>query len=570
MNRFKLANLVCVLALAAATSMWPADGVQAEDAEGIVQQREALAHRQRRIIFNNDGDDAMRAEKAGLTNGLTFVTGGDLREDFLRSRTSALANTHVDTISYCTTAIGLTFHHATKVGHFLDKETFEGCLSQDLMEQYGVDTLGAQVEFCRQHGLEIFWSLRMNDRHDSHPAGTRRWTYGLSPFKRDHPKYLFGVPEDWYKYGRENQRRAWSGVDYSYPEVREHIFRLIQEVCEGYDIDGVEMDFFRAPPYFPPGLDNQPARPEHLDMMTGLVRRIRRMADEVGTRRGRPILLAPRVPLTAELSRFYGLDVEQWLKEGLVDLVLAGHGNWRFRPTSMIGQAVELGHQYNVPVYAALAAFFDHPWQYIHLGGGLSGRRSWPPTGTLQAWRGASMSAWGARADGIYTFNVWDPNNQLFREIGDPDVMAGLDKIYGVAHFGSISGPPVDGSLAGSTKTGKYDVALTVELKEGQGVSADLRVGNDVHSETVSELWLRVHLAGTTGEEEVTIKLNEVGLTTSVVKDKTGHWLECLLEPSQMRIGVNKFQVMLNKRDPSTQEPILLNGLLLQVRHQGS
>ena len=93
MNGFKFANLVCVLALAAATSMWPADGVQAEDAEGIVQQRKALAHRQRRIIFNNDGDDAMRAAKAGLTDGLTFVTGGDLREDFLGSRTSALANT---------------------------------------------------------------------------------------------------------------------------------------------------------------------------------------------------------------------------------------------------------------------------------------------------------------------------------------------------------------------------------------------------------------------------------------------------------------------------------------------
>ena len=124
MYRFKFANVVFILTLAAAPSMWPAYGGQAEDAEGIVQQREALAHRQRRIIFNNDGDDAMRAKRAGLTNGLTFVTGGDLREDFLKSRTSALANTHIDTISYCTCAIGLTFHHATKVGHLLDKKTF--------------------------------------------------------------------------------------------------------------------------------------------------------------------------------------------------------------------------------------------------------------------------------------------------------------------------------------------------------------------------------------------------------------------------------------------------------------
>ena len=170
------------------------------------------------------------------------------------------------------------------------------------------------------------------------------------------------------------------------------------------------------------------------------------------------------------------------------------------------------------------------------------------------------MSAWGAGADGMYTFNVWNPNNQLFREIGDPDVIAGLDKIYGANHFSSISGPP----------SYRYEDTLTMKLKEGQGVSADLRVGNDVHSKTVSKLWFRVHLTGTTGKEKVTVKLNEVGLSTSVIEDKLGHWHECLLEPSQIRIGVNKVQVMLNKRDPSTQEPILLNGLLLQVRHQGS
>ena len=109
-------------------------------------------------------------------------------------------------------------------------------------------------------------------------------------------------------------------------------------------------------------------------------------------------------------------------------------------------------------------------------------------------------------------------------------MIAGLDKIYGVDHFSSISGPP----------SYRYDDTLTMKLKEGQGVSADLRVGNDVHSKTVSELWLRVHLAGTTGKEEVTIKLNQVGLPMSLVKDRTGHWLECYLEPSQIRIGVNK------------------------------
>lgn len=55
-----------------------------------------------------------------------------------------------------------------------------------------------------------------------------------------------GEPSDWEKYSGE-PRQSWSSLDFSYPEVREHVFSLIQEVAQNYDVDGVELDFFRSP-----------------------------------------------------------------------------------------------------------------------------------------------------------------------------------------------------------------------------------------------------------------------------------------------------------------------------------
>ena len=68
------------------------------------------------------------------------------------------------------------------------------------MEKYGRDTLNVQLDFSHEHGMEAAWCLSMNDVHDRFPQGTRRWTYGLAPFKREYPEYMMGKEGDWEKY----------------------------------------------------------------------------------------------------------------------------------------------------------------------------------------------------------------------------------------------------------------------------------------------------------------------------------------------------------------------------------
>ena len=147
----------------------------------------------------------------------------------------------------------------------------------------------------------------MNDIHDSFPMGSRRYTYGLSKFKRDNPDYMMGQEGDWEKYGRGSVRCTWTRLDFAIPEVRDHIFAIIEEVAESYDVDLIGMEFFKYWPFFRESLEGAPVEPEHVETMNDLLRRIRRMADDVGSRRGRPLLASSFVE---KLLPFFG-----WLRE---------------------------------------------------------------------------------------------------------------------------------------------------------------------------------------------------------------------------------------------------------------
>lgn len=58
------------------------------------------------------------------------------------------------------------------------------------------------------------------------------------------------------------------------------------------------------------------------------LRRVRTMTDEVGQKRGRPLLIAVRVPDSAGYAKALGLDVPRWLEEDLIDIMVAGGYFW--------------------------------------------------------------------------------------------------------------------------------------------------------------------------------------------------------------------------------------------------
>ena len=540
------------------------------------EQRQKARWRRRRIIYNNDGDDALEA-RSGLEHehdvaeALAVRASGDLVQDFLDARSTPLIGSQVDSNWYASCMAGLTFSHHTKLGGFYGKE-----IPLELVENYGRDALQVQLDFSREHGMEAAWALRMNDCHDAFPPGSRRWTYGLAPFKREHPEFMMGKEGDWEK---SDPPFPWTRLDFAFPQVREHIFAIIQEVAQNYDVDCIGMEFFKYHPFFRESLQGDPVEPEHLDLMNDLMRQIRRMADEVASRRGRPLLLAAHTPFSAADSLHVGVDLETWLAEGLIDQFMPG-GNADSPFSTSFDEIIALGHKYEVPVYPCLSWGLWDRWAYLDLSAGKHrGFTSWlenlyggqpdrlgKPSyiltfngweGTFPSWRGAAMNMFNSGADGLYIFNPALGEPRWWREIGETATMEGKDKIYGIASF--------DGADS-------FHAHAELTLDTGVPAEAAFQVGEDPGAARAASLDFRIHLWEHAAGDVISVRLNGEPLDGLAPADpgrnpREGQWLRGQLNPGQVRRGENRVEVTVKNRGETASSALVMDAVQLRFRY---
>ncbi len=379
----------------------PAEKTTVSTGVEIEELRHKARWRKRRLIFNNDGDDALF-----FPSDLSITP-----RNLLERRTIPVTGTQVDSIFYCTTQSIGAYTHRSEVAELLvrdlPREGFRNSVGE--FAKQGTDPLEIVTEHCREEGIEIFATLRMNDVHDS----SDRFSVLGSKFKRKHRKALFGTSRKPPPYG------YWSGADFSWKVIRNMTFQVLEEMASNYDLDGLELDFWRHPPYFKTYAWGQPVTREETDSITRLMRRVRRMADDRGRERGRPLLIAVRVMDSPELSQAMGLDLVTWLREDLVDLVIVGEvalAPWE--------ETIRLAHRYGVPVYPCI-------------------RRSMigEERGSLESFRAQALTAWKQGADGIYLFNLFpdEKHDRKYRELGDPNGLERLDKLYSLDPVGRES-----------------------------------------------------------------------------------------------------------------------------------
>ena len=94
----------------------------------------------------------------------------------------------------------------------------------------------------------------------------------MSAWKKANPECLAGKWEDRGTYCGGGTR--WSAVNYTHPLVRDRTVGWFGEVAENYDVDGVELDFFRHPVFFASTLHGRDAH-GRVRAMSSVVRRIR-------------------------------------------------------------------------------------------------------------------------------------------------------------------------------------------------------------------------------------------------------------------------------------------------------
>jgi hypothetical protein len=463
--------------------------------------RRQAAHRRRRIIFNNDGDDVIYTKKEPTAEAL------------LALRTTPLLGSQVDSIFYSNSlCFGQALHSSQVMEPFTCTEAMFADNSLPQLMARGIDPIQAMVDFGHANGIEIFWDMRMNDTHDAMLDG-----YGpyLRPkLKLDHPEFLVGSPDKQPPYG------PWSSVNYAEPAVRDLAYRFFEEVCTRFDVDGIELDFLRHACFLKSVAEGGRASEAELDMMTDLVRQTRDMTERQGLRRGRPILIAIRVPDSVEYCRGIGLDVEKWLAEGLVD-ILIGSCYFQLNPWEYL---VDLGHRHDVPVYPSLSE--------SRVQGETRFSRN-----SLESYRARAMRAWIAGADGIYIFNYFNPNGAIWRELGDPESLQTKDKLY----FVTVRNGSPDGYLAGGREYQHVPVLTPTNpwlVPQGEPVRVELPIGDDLASAIQAGLKPQVtcHLR-LLGGRSVQVALNGHALADPTVADQ---WLDFPVQPERLAKGVNR------------------------------
>ena len=327
-----------------------------------------------RIIMNNDGNDGFQEK---------YTKKYSNESDFLNLRiTPLMQNSHVDAIFYCTGTTHI-FSHKTNVG-----ENFQNSFLNQLKWK-GTDPLKLVIDHVHSFDKKVFFSLRMNDTHDSSVD------HIFPDWKYKNRQFLMGNASDIFPFGGNR----WSAMDYEFPEVRDYIYALCEEVINTYEIDGIELDFFRHPIFFRNQLFGQDASQEHIDLMNSLISLIHLAVQQKG------LQLAIRIPDSLTICYKMGLDINTWLCNQWVDITSLS-GYFHLEPWSNIKLLKEV---FATQFYACLSRsrmkFFDNstlPDEY---------------------WRGEGILAINSGADGLYTFNVFDPETPLFYELGDIEIM---------------------------------------------------------------------------------------------------------------------------------------------------
>ena len=382
-----------------------------------------------------------------------------------------------------------------------------------LYRRNGFDGFGVLVDAVVESGREAFATLRMNDVHMvALEDGQGPYT---DAFYRAHPEW----------------RLPAGGLNYAIPEVRAHRLAMMEELIRRYPFTGLEMDFLRGPPFFPPnyaaaaaagqahgdGQGKDAARwtepdPAAVDFsrdnaeayvpdMTEFVADVRRMTERVGRERGRPVELCSRVPSSLAGCRRIGLDPVAWHRHGCLDFLTVG----KFL---QLVQALPVADYQRAMPGLPVCASID----YV-IGGPLIDGYFHPRDGTAEIYRGAAAALYAQGAEGLTLFNMFaaqanglDPAGrdwnhdeplEVLRELGDPATLEGRDKLYLVdATFTLFARPLFDAPAqlpAAAAPEAPVRVALAVGERRPADKTCTLRV---VTRETVPGVALTVHMNG--------------------------------------------------------------------------
>ena len=375
---------------------------------------------------------------------------------------------------------------------------------QSLMDR-GLDPLTVLIDRAHDKGMEFITSIRMGS--------------------------LGGVDE--------KLKIANGGGWLAHPEVRDIQLKMFQELVNDYPLDGIEIDLAAG------GGGPDLFRPDEVGQnVSVLTEHVRSISEAARSRPGGPTVVGVRVFPVEAMNAKYGLDVHQWLKDGLVDYVAPLlYGYMTLDPDLPIEWLTKAAHEADISVYPVLMPYHDDT-------GSGAYHRVFP---TPERVRAAAANYWDKGADGLYSwFMRWPLENterSILTEMGDPDLIAEQDKQYVVLkrseHAAEIG----------------YDAPLPIEIPSAdpsKRYAIPFSVADDIEgkADRIKHVRLRINIITVMGADRLTVLLNGQSLASELCTRDYGNpygvynaqWLEFELVNVRPHKGQNTLEISLDGR----------------------
>jgi hypothetical protein len=377
----------------------------------------------------------------------------------------------------------------------------------------------------------------------------------VADFTTQHPEWQVGPEPDYPEAVHDLPNR----LSYAVPEVRADRLAVVRELVTEYPTDGIEINFHNYAPFI--------ARrevPEHTQTLTDWMREIRAVCNAAAASQSRPKRIVIRIGGSLDGNESMGMDLRTWMREGLVDAVIAMPVTHGFEANTFeLRKVVKAAEGSGVSVLAGLDNAEEN---------------------TREVYYAAAANAYAAGAQGVlfhtyYPFPIRYPYDDTasghIRFMGYPDVLAHKDKRFRLG-----SNPKPDTAP-------KYGVPwqLPVALSPGEkGPEIYLDVSDDVAAMAqAGELWrceLRVMLEHMMHTDKVRLWWNgkEIPREAQRIADWTyqlrprpkgyrGYRLHVDLQERKLlpKVGTNSVRVDVLKKDSKLIHPIRLVDIELDV-----
>jgi len=234
-----------------------------------------------------------------------------------------------------------------------------------------------------------------------------------------------------------------------------------------------------------------------------------------------------------------------WLREGLIDILVAGFGSMPF--SYPLDEWVRMGHEHGVPVYGCIE-------------NGLPGMAK------KEIIRATAQRYWDAGVDGVYLYNHFYENREsilmpgwplpvkpedTLYDIGDPARLRRLDKTYCVDMYGGGVELPV----RLSTESGPSTAMITFEIAEDPAEA--------------SHVTLQMHWATDVDMRRVSLCLNGAPVPGSrpfVQENESDDQGWYAHEATSLRKGVNTLEVTAQPSDTGA-DKLLLKQVRTAIRY---